>query len=203
MRPHDHPCQEKSHQEGFTIIELMLVLTITAILAAIAIPSFSGYVYRSRATEATEQLSLTKLSQDSYRSEFGVYAQIYPGAFSPTLNAADALPDKCDNMKGQLVDWPDSSACVPGAATPPRCAWRQLGAEPEDRQVRFGFDVTAGTEADMAAIEGAPWNWPTTARNHWYVIHACADLNDDGTPFHMEVTSLKSGVWTSHRKGWE
>lgn len=39
-------------QAGFTLIELMIVITIIAILAAIAIPSYQEYTTRARASEA-------------------------------------------------------------------------------------------------------------------------------------------------------
>ena len=63
-----------SKQSGFTLIELMIVVAIIGILSAIAIPAFRDYVMRSRTTEGFEFLGEIHLRQESYRSEFGRYA---------------------------------------------------------------------------------------------------------------------------------
>jgi type IV pilus assembly protein PilA len=63
-------------QKGFTLIELMIVVAIIGILAAIAIPNFLQYQMKSRQSEAKTNLQAIKTSEVSFQSERGCYVGI-------------------------------------------------------------------------------------------------------------------------------
>ena len=58
---------------GFTLIELMIVVAIIAILAAIAIPSYMDYVTRSKLSEAYNALSTYRVSMEQYYQDNRTY----------------------------------------------------------------------------------------------------------------------------------
>jgi type IV pilus assembly protein PilE len=59
---------------GFTLIELMVVLVIVAILAALAIPSYQRYGYRARRADGQELLLRVANAQERYYATYGKYA---------------------------------------------------------------------------------------------------------------------------------
>ena len=58
---------------GFTLIELMITVAIVAILAAIAIPSYSEYVMRARISEAIATLGDQRIKMEQYYQDLRSY----------------------------------------------------------------------------------------------------------------------------------
>ena len=63
----------KSMQKGFTLIELMIVVAIIAILAAIAIPAYQDYLIRSQVTEGMTLMDGAKIAGTEYYANKGVW----------------------------------------------------------------------------------------------------------------------------------
>lgn len=63
----------KNDNRGFSLVELMVVVAIIGVLAAIAIPNVTKYIAKARQTEAKTQLSSIFTSEKAFYAEYSTY----------------------------------------------------------------------------------------------------------------------------------
>ncbi len=80
-------------KKGFTLIELMIVITIIGILAMIAIPGYIGQQKRAARTEAYTNLQNLRLLEEQYFADNGCYYMegATPACTDKTLNGLSAI----------------------------------------------------------------------------------------------------------------
>jgi prepilin-type N-terminal cleavage/methylation domain-containing protein len=131
---------------GFTLVEMIVVVTIIGVLAAIAIPSYRKYMDNGRTAEVYMMLGELRNREEAYRTEFNQYLSLQTtndetsASFFPTVDSGTC------NYGGSNVS--AKEPCPKGinatvGVTPPN-NWISLGVNPGRSTLQCGYDIVVG-----------------------------------------------------------
>jgi type IV pilus assembly protein PilA len=129
----------KRVQQGFTLIELMIVVAIVGILAAIALPAYQDYVVRSKMSEAEAALAACKTSVAEYLS---THAGTFP---------ADASVAGCSSTVTKYV----ASLSINSGAKSITATSQNTGAKPSECTMTLTANFAAGDSITVATWAGS------------------------------------------------
>jgi type IV pilus assembly protein PilE len=133
---------QRTRPHGFTLIELMIAVAIVAILAMVAVPSYSAYIMRGHLADATSGLAAMRAQMERHYQDNRSYATV--GTFT-TPCAADAATRTFGHFVVSCSGTPDATTFTLQA----------VGGGPVN-----GFTYTVN-QADVRATTAAGSGWNT------------------------------------------
>ena len=135
-----------SNVKGFTLIELMIVVAIIAILAAIALPAYRDYITRGNLVNATNQLSAWRAQMEQYYQDARQYTDV---------TGPPAFTSPCGNVPTSN-NWTFSCAPLPASYL-----LKAVGSGPV-----AGFTYTIDQSNNQVSLV-VPSAWGSSGTAHW------------------------------------
>jgi len=193
-------------RRGFTLVELMIVVAVIGVLAALAIYGLRKYQQSAGSSEGQAMLQNIRGAEEAWRAENLTYGGCTAGTGAApsdtggTLGDADTFPRKLTQIRGPGGVGVSKVGWGPGQADAGVAACFRALAIRSDGPVRFSYGVLAGPPG-VAVVPSIPEAWSKPVPGipapvePWYIAVAFADRDDDGVMSRMSTFSLSNGVY--------
>jgi prepilin-type N-terminal cleavage/methylation domain-containing protein len=172
----------KRTRRGFTLVELMVVVVLVGVLAAVGITLFRQWVFHSRSVEAVGMVQSIRVAQERWRSETGSYLDVSSNmnAWYPTTTPNRTLYAWGQPAGNDYAKWKLLNPTVSGS-------------------VQFAYVTKAGppfTALPPPSCADKP-TWPPAAQifEPWYVIQAMGDTNENGVMSYYVASSVNGELY--------
>jgi prepilin-type N-terminal cleavage/methylation domain-containing protein len=175
------PVRRCRASRGFTLVELMVVVAITGILATIGVHLVRGHMLAAKSKQAAVGVQACRVAEEAYRAQSSQYLNVSTsGKYYPMQEPGIEL------MSWRRDGEPDS------------LRWQMLGV-PLANRTQFGFLVNAGRPGDTYPTfntESDPGL--QTPTDVWYVIQVRGDVDGDKVFMNGIATSYNGELYIEH-----